>query len=145
MRKVFFGATIVMVTLIASCASRKDSLNEIGNQSIDRVRIIASQNADFIRKNGDKELSGRSVQYVKDTMKDPDSALVRNVKVVDFEGGKVVCGEVNAKNSYGAYVGYSAFAASPKGAEFYQKDTSRFPSAIFEAQWNLGIIKVCSF
>ena len=37
---------------------------------------------------------------------DPSSAQFRNVKVIK---GDYVCGEINAKNSYGAYTGYRWF------------------------------------
>lgn len=44
--------------------------------------------------------------------KDPDSSLFRLVKL--SKDGYFSCGEVNAKNSYGAYSGYRKFLASPK-------------------------------
>lgn len=41
-------------------------------------------------------------------LKDPDSAQFRNIRAADGW----VCGEVNAKNSYGGYTGYSGFVGS---------------------------------
>lgn len=44
--------------------------------------------------------------------KDPEGARFRDVgiyKSTTGKGGVSVCGEVNAKNSYGAYVGYKRF------------------------------------
>jgi hypothetical protein len=41
------------------------------------------------------------------TLKDPDSAKFRGMKA--YPGKKLVCGEVNGKNSYGAYSGFSTF------------------------------------
>lgn len=52
---------------------------------------------------------------VSAVMKDPDSSKFRNVKFVqkeESEDGTIngyVCGEINAKNSYGAYAGFSPF------------------------------------
>lgn len=52
---------------------------------------------------------------VSAVMKDPDSSKFRNVKFIqkdEADDGTVsgyVCGEVNAKNSYGAYAGFSPF------------------------------------
>jgi hypothetical protein len=43
---------------------------------------------------------------VADLMKDPSSAQFRNVRVTPTGN---VCGEVNAKNGYGAYAGFSRF------------------------------------
>lgn len=50
-----------------------------------------------------------------DVLKDPESARIRGVKVAigglndPLNGSSHVCGEVNAKNSYGGYTGYSPF------------------------------------
>ncbi len=46
--------------------------------------------------------------YISHYMKDPDSVKFRSI-VVNNES---VCGEVNAKNSYGAYIGYVSFHVS---------------------------------
>jgi len=40
-----------------------------------------------------------------ETLKDPDSVKIKDVRI----SGDNVCGKVNAKNSYGAYVGYTIF------------------------------------
>ena len=53
-------------------------------------------------------------------MKDPDSVKFRNL--ITSESGSVLCGEVNAKNSYGGYVGFKRF--------YYFWSTSK-PSSIF--------------
>ncbi|WES69663.1 hypothetical protein [Superficieibacter sp. HKU1] len=48
---------------------------------------------------------------VRNLMKDPDSTTFRNLRgIINSQGVKYVCGEVNAKNSYGGYVGYKPFA-----------------------------------
>lgn len=46
---------------------------------------------------------------VKETLKDPFSAKVAIEYAMMQSGGASVCGTVNAKNSYGAYVGDQAF------------------------------------
>lgn len=45
---------------------------------------------------------------VVERLKDPESARIRNVRVMK-EGGIPVCGEVNARNGFGGYTGYSHF------------------------------------
>lgn len=57
-------------------------------------------------------------------LKDPDSAKFRAVSINRSGGAFVVCGELNAKNSYGGYVGYERFAAS---AESVTKDPYAIP------------------
>lgn len=52
----------------------------------------------------------RAKAAVAHDLKDPWSARFRDVHVHhDFEDWKTVCGQVNAKNSYGAYSGFQRF------------------------------------
>lgn len=56
---------------------------------------------------------------VKAILKDPESAQFRNLYTKSI-GGKlvgsvVVCGEVNAKNSYGGYIGFTRFYQAKPG------------------------------
>lgn len=44
-------------------------------------------------------------------MKDPDSVKFRDIVLRPYAKGHVLCGQVNAKNSYGAYAGFSQFVA----------------------------------
>jgi hypothetical protein len=53
-------------------------------------------------------------QKVRDLQKDPDAAQFRNVK--ECPTGFYVTGEVNGKNSYGAYAGFRTFYANSAGA-----------------------------
>lgn len=44
-------------------------------------------------------------------LRDPSSAQFRNVEKIDQpEGGVAVCGEINGKNAYGGYAGFTRFA-----------------------------------
>ncbi|MEH6697228.1 MAG: hypothetical protein V7672_00870 [Brevundimonas sp.] len=47
-------------------------------------------------------------QTVAAQLKDPSSAQFRNV----ITNGSIVCGEVNGKNSWGAYAGFTRFIAA---------------------------------
>lgn len=49
-----------------------------------------------------------ALQKTKDKLKDPDSAKFKNL-VYYKSAFSVVCGEINAKNSYGAYNGFKLF------------------------------------
>ncbi len=62
-------------------------------------------------KSEDQAIEAAKAIVVHD-FKDPESARFRKIELRDFQGGKLVCGEVNGKNSYGAYVGYRKFLAS---------------------------------
>jgi hypothetical protein len=63
----------------------------------------------------DAALFAEAKRVTADNMRDPDSARFRNLRKVrsDFEQGWKVCGEVNAKNAYGGYVGYTSFVYIP--------------------------------
>lgn len=46
-------------------------------------------------------------------LKDPSSLQIRNLHESKSQPQNILCGEYNAKNSFGGYVGYSKFIASP--------------------------------
>jgi hypothetical protein len=48
-------------------------------------------------------------ESVRAQLKDADSAEFRGVAVREYKGAPLVCGEVNAKNSFGGYGGYQQF------------------------------------
>jgi len=56
----------------------------------------------------DPETLKTAMKAVSDEMRDPGSTLFRNLFSV--RKGEIICGEVNSKNGFGAYVGYMAFS-----------------------------------
>lgn len=46
---------------------------------------------------------------VSRSLKDPSSAVLRNVRIVQGPKHSILCGEVNGKNSYGAFAGFTPF------------------------------------
>lgn len=56
---------------------------------------------------------------MQDRLKDADSAKFRNVRFGSGQEKSTICGDVNAKNSYGAYNGYVSFIASYIGPDAY--------------------------
>jgi hypothetical protein len=62
-------------------------------------------------KSPDTALIERAKTAVRDQLKDPLSAQFRSLyPLVDGEGQRKVCGQVNARNGYGGYGGFQAFA-----------------------------------
>lgn len=60
---------------------------------------------------GDFQMKRDAEKAMLANLKDPGSAQFRKMKVIEqSDGSKSVCGEVNAKNSMGGYVGYRLFA-----------------------------------
>ena len=65
----------------------------------------------------DDQAIATAKQVITDNLKDPDSAKFKNItvyRITNQATGKTeisaICGEVNAKNSYGGYVGFKKFA-----------------------------------
>lgn len=75
-----------------------------------------------------------SKDAVRNRLKDPRSAQFRNVVFHAYQGTTpVVCGEVNATNSYGGYSGYQGFIASGETLVFIESD---FQAGEFAKSWN---------
>lgn len=71
----------------------------IGMFSVFSVSAIASDELITVAK--------ASISY---DMKDPESSKFRDIKINKTRGGAdILCGQVNAKNSYGAYTGFTDF------------------------------------
>jgi hypothetical protein len=64
-----------------------------------------------------EKLISEKQQVISAKLKDPDSAKFRNVFISNLTYEPTVCGEINAKNSYGAYGGYEIFYVSNDGAK----------------------------
>jgi hypothetical protein len=76
------------------------------------------------------------------SMKDPSSTQFRNVRLVKYLEGNVICGEVNGKNSYGGYVGFTPFVASTSSAVLYDND-AKYPD--IQAASNSGLRAACGW
>lgn len=77
------------------------------------------------------EMISKAKDAVSYDMRDPASAQFREVtyylrpsKKPDGEPMHVVCGQVNAKNAYGAYVGFRRFFWYDGGSAMVQSETS---------------------
>jgi hypothetical protein len=58
------------------------------------------------------------LEIVRARLKDPGSASFQNVALVDTGGKQALCGEVNAKSSFGGYNGYQAFLVADGAVTF---------------------------
>lgn len=107
MRRIFIAAALF--GLIVGCAAQPPVKAERGTP--------ASTQPDIVRKyftlTAEQERSAKDA--VLATLKDPESARFQSVVGVgdpDGTGAFAVCGSVNAKNSYGGYVGNRLFAVA---------------------------------
>lgn len=85
--------------LIASCQSPDNKVAEDSNLA-DGNRL-----AEFIER--------ARTEAARD-LRDPSSAQFRDLQISKIDDRGVLCGEINAKNAYGAYAGFTGFYAVEK-------------------------------
>jgi len=105
---------VLLTVFIISCATqtprRSDNgLQTIRNSSLGMISASIDVNKLLSPNDTDDVLLQKTMDRLRETFKDPDSAKFKNVKVVHYGDGRFACGEVNAKNSMGGYVGYKPF------------------------------------
>lgn len=88
----------------------------------------------FAQKGKDAKFIADAKNVVAEAFRDPDSVKFRNVGLYQKEDSdeRYVCGQVNAKNLYGAYVGYKLFYATPTRAQIVTNQDGRLDSANYE-------------
>lgn len=88
------------------------------------VVAVASVSA-FAKGENYGALVAKAKAEVSKDFKDPEGARYRNLGIYKSQtgkGGVSVCGEVNAKNAYGAYVGYKPFVVNEELAAIAEAD-----------------------
>lgn len=108
--------------------------------SMDSAQIHAKLTSVALTKDSPEKVMQAIQDLVRYDMKDPDATKFRNVRLVNYLDGKVVCGEYNGKNSYGAYVGFKRFYGSPDDYETLSTDSS---SSVIDDQKNAGLYAAC--
>src|SRR4051812_5650941 len=99
--KIALGALPLLVfgcAVNAQGPSAEDRLREISLEQVARYAIF---NQTYLQSHTEKALIKASIETARNELKDPGGAQFRNVRVVQYGQGKVVCGEINGKNSYG--------------------------------------------
>ena len=114
---------------------------DIRSSSMQAVEAMADATAAQFTTDNEQIIIDTALSQVRNSLKDPDSALFKNVRLVDYFDGKVICGDVNAKNSYGGYVGYTPFVAGVNAADIWF-DTEY---VVLSEASNAGLISACMF
>lgn len=70
----------------------------------------------------DRMLVSEAKLKMRQRLKDPESAQFSDVMVVRVTGKPVVCGEVNAKNSFGGFTGRKGFVMPDGGIPIGEDD-----------------------
>lgn len=89
---------------------KSDSIDERLTNSFLRLTAVGYI---LIEVQGNKENYAEIVKSkINERLKDPDSAEYRNVTVMGEDPEVYICGELNARNSFGGYTGYKRFIAN---------------------------------
>ena len=99
------------LALSACAAPPRDPLNDYAWERLERLPKDAAEVAAAVAASSREAFLESTKLRVSDVLKDPESARFRKLRLVAYKGGLLACGEVNAKNSYGGYVGFSQFMA----------------------------------
>ena len=134
------ATALLLLAGCAATASTSSSQDSLAQSSRAEIMQYAVANATYLRTNSERNLIEASVDAIRNRMKDPASAQFRNVRLRPYGSGQVVCGEVNAKNSYGGYVGFVPFVASAFVGRLEETDR-RYPS--INAMANTGLVEAC--
>lgn len=135
-------STLLLVTCatLGGCASGSyDPFSVPRNSSLSVVASYASSVKRFLASGTPEDAIKKAQEAVANSLKDPGSAQFRNVRLKPYLDGQVVCGEVNGKNSYGGYVGFSPFVASTNSATLYVREKW----TELEYAYNAGINSAC--
>lgn len=104
--------------------SVQESFNRINAEEVERVRSELSLSASVTKHLKPAALIAKAKERMLADLKDPDSAKFRNIHVREVDGAKFVCGEMNAKNGYGGYIGFARFLTDGDKVEIAATDTA---------------------
>ena len=94
MKKAFTGLILLILVFLG-----------LWGYDVYKASSTESQRLDAI-----EQAKQKGMELVRSALKDPTSAQFEDVRAADGEG--VVCGLVNAKNSYGGYTGFKIFLSN---------------------------------
>jgi len=110
---------IITTATIALSACTTSANVDYRQKYTDITSKMAVETEKYYQSHGEKATIEMGKDAVKLDLKDPESAKFTGMKIKKYGEGRLVCGHVNAKNSYGGYVGSKAFVAAPFIAQIY--------------------------
>lgn len=117
--------------LTTACVGMVDRHDALQANAISIAKLMADITTIQLKRRTEIEVLEAAKQNLTLGLKDPMSAQFKNVRLVDYNNGKVICGEVNAKNSYGGYIGFQRFIASPSEAVIEKPSPNRLDIASY--------------
>lgn len=118
----------------------KDPNARIREESTKMVDGFAVSVSEYLKRKSQKNAIEQAQKVIADSLRDPSSAQFRNVRMVPYKDGRVICGEVNGKNAYGGYVGFKPFVS---GVTSFQIARSGGRYAELDSAANTGLIAAC--
>ena len=109
--------------------------------SMELATTYAKATTEFLKTSNSKTAIAKTQELAKKSLKDPESAQFRDVKIQNYGDLKIICGEINAKNSYGGYVGFKRFMGSPTGGVSMEDLSGKYPE--INASYNSGLYAAC--
>lgn len=154
-RVVFYAKALAIVaTIFTQFHAGATSIEECEGQKNAQKRALcfeklARQQAADSKDNELQSFIKAAKRELTKEFLDPDSANFRDTFVTSSNGSQTLCGEVNAKNKVGGYVGYKAFIVpyDKKQAEFtsillknydQQSREGELKSELFDISWEVS-------
>jgi hypothetical protein len=109
-------AVLFAASLLPGAALAADAMQNLTAASYRDMDAAARATTAALATQSEPDVVEATKQALANSLKDPGSAQFRNTRLVAHPAGMVVCGEVNAKNSHGGYVGFRRFFGSPEAA-----------------------------
>jgi hypothetical protein len=123
---------------LIACTSAIETINlqDQSQSSIDEVSAMADASAPVYSSSGPNQTIVLALASVRSLLKNPSSAKFKNVRIVDFSGGQVVCGDVNEVSGSD---GFLPFVSGGGLAKIWTK----WNLALVEYHANAGILAAC--
>ena len=141
LKLLILSSVVILSACATSSGSYQSPVVQMRNISLNIVKIYSESVAQSLARMPKDEILESGKQSVASKLKDPLSAQFRNVRLVKYLDGAVICGQVNAKNSYGGYVGFTDFVGSAYSATL--RDSSSKYLEVIQAA-NAGLDTACS-
>lgn len=103
--KKYLLLILMGTTLLSGCAGLVKGLFGIEELKPFNAKTYTG----YVEKRSDEKFKADALKDIRDSAFDPDSVKFKNLSLVTKFKRKFLCGEWNAKNRLGGYVGFNAF------------------------------------
>lgn len=141
------AANADLESALAGCAAIKDSKKKLScydavtklSDQAGQVSFPSAAKSNPVRASRYANFSAEAKRDISRSLKDPSSAQWQDLFVSRSEGGEhlALCGEMNARNSYGGYTGFKRFfwvEGAEKFSWLKQIEDAKYPDLI-DADW----------